>query len=115
MASTPLPRPAAVRLFALDRNEHVDPPLVAQLDLRRSIDDAPIGFDAAVIEHIGQRIMPAGFTGRADDEVKIASAAATLPAPMNLHGRQHRRQAPLLFACAAPPDAFAIELVGRAV
>jgi hypothetical protein len=84
------------------------------LNFRRAIDDAPIGFYVAVIEHMGKRIVPSGFARGADDEIEI-SRQFDFVGPDESHSRYHRGEAALLLAGAATPDTLALQFVRRAV
>src|SRR5262245_40362292 len=48
------PRPAAVRLLATHDHQDVNTSFVPQLNFRRAVDDAPIGFYVPVIEHMSE-------------------------------------------------------------
>src|SRR5262245_26327070 len=48
------PRPAAVGLLATHDHQHINTAFVTQLNFRRAVDDAPIGFDVPVIEHMSE-------------------------------------------------------------
>src|SRR5262249_47228000 len=108
------PRPAAVRLLATHDHQHIDTSFVPELNFRRTVDDAPIGFYVPVIEHMSERIVAPGFAGGADDEIKI-------PRQFNLvdtnesHRRHHRRQTALLLAGPTTPNTLALQFVWHSV
>src|SRR5215472_17076230 len=93
---------------------HIDSNSIPELNFRRTVDDAPIGFCVPVIEHMSERIVAPGFAGGADDEIKI-------PRQFNLvdtnesHRRHHRRQTALLLAGPATPNTLALQFVRRSV
>jgi hypothetical protein len=57
-----------VRLLAANDDLNIHPPLVAELNLRRAVDDRPFRLDVAVRHHVSQRIVPARLSRRADHE-----------------------------------------------
>jgi hypothetical protein len=103
-----------VRLLAAHDHAHVHAPFVAQLNLRRAIDDAPVGVGLALIEDVGERVMAAGFTGGAHDKIEIAGQFQ-LGGADEFDRRYHRRQAALLLARTPPPHALPVQFIRRAV